>query len=187
VNFDEKVLVLENRIIDFLTMLTWWTEVRWNKNNLKIAFSFMAFGGCLAGAASGYMAIDSIEKKSWVIAVIFSIVLTLETVKFFVCLFFEERVLQRIKKFYPQGFPNPCRVSKKHSNRRRIAFFAIILIFFVSNATMWLLSDFCLAGYFLFGMISEFLLACDSLPPEEKAKRRARNEIVSMLPEGSLG
>lgn len=186
-NFDEKVLALENRVIDFLTMITWWTEVRWNKNNLRIAALFVIFSTALGCAAFSCMVIGSIERKIWIIAVILSVALTSETVKLFLCLFFEEKILEKYKSFFPQGFPNPCRVSRKHSNKRRETFLIIILFFFTSNATKWLLNDFYLVGYFLFEMISQFLLACDSLPPEEKAKRKARNDLIIMLPEGSTG
>ena len=50
-NLSEKMLVLENKIIDVLTMFTWWTEVRFDKDNIHWARIFTIVGSLLFAIA----------------------------------------------------------------------------------------------------------------------------------------
>lgn len=64
-DLDKKVLTLENRIIDFFTMFTWWTDVRWNKDNLHFAASLSTVSSFFVAATFSSDLLDLIEKKNW--------------------------------------------------------------------------------------------------------------------------
>ncbi len=183
-NFDQKILVLENRIIDFLTMITWWTEVRWNKSNLHIAATMATLGTLLIAVAFCFDVIDSIEKRNWIFAGFASICTAFGTISLTAKIFFRERLVESFKRQFPQGFPNPCCVSKKHSTERRFTFSAFIIFYIMMERDAF---GYFFASYLAIEIVVFFFLACDSLPPGEKARRIAKREVSTMLPEGSAG
>jgi hypothetical protein len=91
---------------------------------------------------------------------------------------YRTQVVSAIKRHNPQGTPNPCRISRRHSTLRRLAvfcfFFSLMLFFPASDMS----NMFMLTTFFL-DCVKEFLLACDSLPPQEKLRRKIANEEVA--------
>jgi hypothetical protein len=80
---------------------------------------------------------------------------------------------------FPQGCPNPSRGMKKTSDRRvggvLLSFFVCCLLPIFKELEVFL---FAVA---VFSLTAEFfLLSCDSIPPEEKARRRAKNEMKNL-------
>lgn len=177
---DEKVLKLENRIIDFFTMFTWWTEVRFDKGNVYLA----AITSTVSSLFFLLMLIieipETLVKKQWIWFSLFSLIATIQTILFLLKVVFQEILISNLFKNNPQGSPNPCRRLTSKSNERRISvvtFFAVYMFTFhavpVDSSGLFMLFS------FVCDVFERFLLACDSIPPQEKSRRKAIRESLS--------
>jgi dipeptide/tripeptide permease len=180
VTLREKILVLENRIIDWLTILTWWIEVRFGKTNVDVAMSVSLnalFVFCLANVSITIVTFNN-GQTGWCIFFSFFTVLMFIGLSYY--LFLPEAARDYQLKKFPQGCPNPSRKLKEASNQRlgRALFMSYFLIHLFDDVTVTLV---LLTIFFFMHMLVPFLLSCDSIPPEEKAKRRARNEIENLV------
>lgn len=178
-NLSEKMLVLENKIIDVLTMFTWWTEVRSDKDNIHWARIFTIVSSLLFAIAFLSELPILYEKKQYFFFWTGLIIGLFQILIFLVEVTFKEFSLDDLKNSHPQGSPNPCRVSKEHSLKRRTRMF-----FFVAQCLFLIATFSILFLYFsfaiLFSCLTEFVLACDSIPPQEKSRRKATNELQDM-------
>lgn len=176
--FDEKILILENRIIDFLTMIMWWTEVRFDKDNIAVAVTFTTLSSLCFFLAIAINLPEMIERKHFIFFSFSALVAILIGAIFCRNVLFRTQLVSSIKRYNPQGTPNPCRISRRHSTLRRLAvfcfFFGLILFPPASDVS----NMFMLTTFFL-DCLKEFLVACDSLPPQEKMRRKIANEEAS--------
>lgn len=171
--FDEKILVFENKIIDFLTMITWWTEVRFNKDNIILAANNSALASLCLFFAIALDIPEIINKGMYGLLFILGTLAFLLMGVFCLKVFGISMFVISLKRYNPQGTPNPCRVSGKHSLKRRYTVFLFIFL------TLLLKKDlsniFFIVAFFL-DALTEFLVACDSLPPQEKMRRKIASE-----------
>ena len=182
---DEKLLAVENNVIDFLTTITWWTEIRFEKNNVYWAVRFsifetlfvaLAFMGELPATfkAGNYLSITLLGLLSLGALVMFLFKIT--TIETFTA---------SLVRFYPQGCPNLGRISRRRSRERRLS-----VIFFSIFFVTWMITK-DLFWFFFFtseasGIFMKFLLACDSIPPQEKARRKLAKELTDIGLDPSL-
>jgi hypothetical protein len=179
-SLNDKILVFENRIIDFLTMFTWWFEVRFDKTNIYLAavasiltsvFGFIAFTSNIS---------DLFEKKNWFLLFISVVFAFCFAIAFLLKVLCGDLVEEKIIKHNPQGIPNPCRISKKHSEIRRMEIITLFVVVFSAKSDIFSISFFAsLFCSFLFSL----LIACDSIPPKEKQKRVSLLKTYSRLAE----
>lgn len=176
---DGPVLTLENKVIDKLTKFTWWFEVKFNKDNVYLA-NFVSNIFLLASSLFLMRWSFYFFKEGYLlslIAVVLSLfILYILTRK----IQLEESIIFVVRMQYPQGCPNPCRYLLKQSRERRSEFFQFFLWSFVAFLEY---GDFIFSAIFniacivFMGSVETFLLACDSLPKEEKEKRKKVLEI----------
>lgn len=175
-NLDDRILVLENRGIDFLTMFTWWYEVRFDITNVRLATIISTLSSLFGFVSFFIISQDLYEKKQLVFFFIVSIITSFFVVGFLIKVLITDLFEKMIINENPQGSPNPCRVSRRHSaSRRSEAFFTLLLLV---NLNSDVILFFLFLFYFSRFLIS-FLLACDSISPEEKNRRRKLNEVNS--------
>jgi uncharacterized membrane protein len=179
VNLREKILILENRIIDWLTILTWWIEVRFGKTNVDLAvvLYFLAFCGLFF--AFGYAGARLYQLNYTFFSIIFfliALIILIGTLGFVHKLV---STTQRICKDFPQGCPSPSRYLKKCSQQRFGATLTVMLLTVVFSFS-GIIFFYVLAVVALVLNVFYFLLSCDSIPPEEKARRRAKNEMKNL-------
>ncbi len=177
-NLNERILALENKIIDVFTIFTWWTEVRFDKDNLYWSVTFAKFYSIFFACMFFTEIPSAIEQKSYQF-VIFAGIVGVGNLFFFLMLVTKENFsIGVLRRNNPQGMPNPCRISVGHSTRRRIVMFLLLVIIclFVKVIVVSAFLVHLTLGTTCF-FISEFLIACDSLPPAEKERKLANNEL----------
>lgn len=173
---------LDQKMIDFFTMICWWTEVRWEKNNIYWVYQVDVFEMILTiifwYLVSNFPLNVGVTFLSYVMIVHSLLRLTILV---FAKEFYVDSVLSR----YPQGFPNYCRISEKHKKYRKISFVTgLSSLFFFYPMSPFLLKEafpaYIFVVYFFVVILSTsyyYFLACDSLPPQEKEKRKAEIEV----------
>lgn len=172
----------DQRLIDFLTMICWWTEVKWEKNNIFWVYQVDIFEMMLT-VIFWYL----VAHFSPFVSVTFLcyIWIALSLIRLTILVFAKEFYLDSVLSRYPQGCPNYCRFSDNHKNYRKIVFFtglSSILLFYPVSGLL-LIESFPVSIFIVYifvvflSIIYYYFLACDSIPPEEKAKRKARVEM----------
>ena len=176
----------DQKSIDFLTMICWWTDVRWDKNNIFWVYQVDIFEMVLT-IISWYL----IGHFSTFVSVTFLsyVFLAYALIRLTLLVFAKEFYLNGVLSRYPQGFPNFCRISTKHTKERCNAFFlnttSLIVLFLVWQLTSFF-KDYPAAFIFslyvamtICSTIYYYLLACDSIPPQEKQRRIEKIEVES--------
>lgn len=168
-NLDDRILALENRCINFLTIFTWWSEVRFGITNVRLATFFSTLSS-LFGAFSFFVIFqDLYEEKRLILLLATTVIIFLFILRVLIKVlmrdFFEKKIIEK----NPQGLPNPCRISSPHSGGRRLEIFIALVLLINLNGNI--IVFFMFLSYLLKFLVS-FLLACDSIPQEEKDKRR---------------
>lgn len=172
-SFNEKLLAFENRIIDVLTTFTWWTEVRFDKDNIYWARIFSILSclfGCVHALYSAETRFETMEYFMFWFNLAVALLFILIGAYFVI---FKESALDDLRNLSSQGTPNPCRVSKTHSMLRRFCMFLALMRLISLSFTFGTL-------YILFFSLSCFVLACDSIPPGEKSRRKFMYESQEM-------
>lgn len=174
-SYDEKILGIENKIIDIFTMVTWWTEVRFDKNNLYWAAKTSIFSSLFFMLTFLADILQLVEEKKYTVIAFMAFMSSIGLVMFLVKICAPELMGRVHKRAYPQGTPNPCRISKRHSFYRRMScLILVIAAYFLSFD--WNVSDIFFFGWAFMSFCEDFFLSCDSLPPQEKLRRRIQNE-----------
>ena len=167
---NDKILAIENRIIDALTAFSWWTEVKFERNNFD--FKVISLQGFLLfmSVSFGSGAIFLFKVNVFPEALIFSLIFLFHFLLLIYSFFAFSKIKEDFKKDDPKGSPNPNRYSRTQSILRRIYVFMAFFSFcmFVAHQEEVYLSfslGFCfLSLFFFFG-------ACDPIPPNKKKKR----------------
>jgi hypothetical protein len=158
----------ENRIIDFLTMITWWIEVRWNITNRDIGYKLTQVFYVSFFFLTFFLVPFLIEIGRWYFVPLY--MLGAAVVLLALVVIRVNRV--HFENCYLSGCPNPMRVVKVM--HRRISLMLVGMNCF--NDAPWHL----LAWVFFLSALTEFIMCCDSIPPSEKARRRAAMEARNM-------
>ena len=196
-----RIKEFDQRIIDFLTMICWWTEVRWDKDNLYWAYVIRLFENFFAVTffvLNYYFIIVYQHNKEYENFIFFQKygLLFFLSHHFFYLIkltLFESSFFDYLKENFPQGFPNPCRIEELCVRFRIKAFFVFGFVFIIVPIFCFLIlksfigikiTEVIFFGVLVFlgqsfGVLFYFLVACDSIPPEEKQKRREKIEMWS--------
>lgn len=175
----------DQRLIDFLTMICWWTEVKWEKNNLHWAYQTNILSHMFWFFTGTFVLIQILEKGNYFWILFVSFILSVVGFTLFIKIVFSDKIMRFVYiPMFPQGSPNPCRISHKHiSDRKELIFLFFVFCLgyylddfskFVISELMWSISCFLAL---IFGFFFEYLMACDSIPPEEKVKRKAKVDM----------
>lgn len=181
----DKILAADNLLINWLTAVTWWIEVRFNKNNVDVAILCDRVSDLFEVVALiGFIVWLGDMPYSTPVKIASSLLLVINVTTFVRDLVFSQKHRQRLLLIYPQGFPNPCRCIPYHINHRLLVSVGILVC--IMFGMMWLAHVdtmiWCLPLLMssVIGFFYSYLLACDSLPPEEKALRRAKQEMKNL-------
>lgn len=180
----EKILKVENKIIDFLTMLCWWSEVRFDISNLGW-YSRVNILGLLVWIA-GFLLVCLVaftDQRYFLfsICVLFQLFLVLD---FFMSVLFPVEKIEAILEKFPQGFPNPSRFLKYKERRFffSLTLYQVLWLLLVTESSVDVISSVFLILALLISTLECFLLSCDEMPPAEKARRRAAREMTHVSP-----
>lgn len=171
---DDRLLRIENKIIDALTVLMWWVEV--NRDVSARALGSVFARWVIRVYAVYFAAVLPLQilEEQWALTGLSALLLVVSTLVGLLTM--SESFWERYMLSYPTGTPNLGRYTVR--GRRRWAFF------FIFWGQMLVLADPGNSTYliFLFGtcldLAGNFLLSCDTLPPGERDRRRARNEAA---------
>lgn len=172
----EKLVSCEGRVIDWLTAFCWWTEVRFEKDNMHWAVQIKILENILHTSAWVYASTQLFMSNHpiWAILTVFLSLCLMVVIH--VLIFHVEKVIQIIKNEWPQGFPNPSREIKLEQRIRDVlGTFFLLWVTIISDGTELIFFSMLSTGG-IFSLISNLLLCCDSIPPHEKEKRKARIE-----------
>lgn len=176
-NFKVATSCIDNSIIDKLTKITWEVEVRFNKDNIYLSAIFLTLAHLFFLCAFSIGSIEFYKGGHLFLAVIWAILSAMIGYGV-VDIIYDQRSLRKtITRIYPQGCPNPSR--QWTGTKTRVSILTFICIFYVvyinslSSVILFFLITFvCL-------LLHIYLAACDSIPPSEKARRKAKNEAGS--------
>ncbi len=174
-NIHQGLLAVENRIIDFLTAITWWAEVRFGKDNLYFAHKASAFVSLFMLFIGVSQMPVFIDQKEYVKIGLCAVAVLVTFSAFVLEIIFEDIAISILKVDNPQGNPNPCRIRKRTIIKRRICFTLLLvsMYYFVLGGEMVFL---CFSLMCLFALTDTLLAACDSLSLQEKMRRQAQNQ-----------
>lgn len=181
-NIHEKILVLENYVIDWLTVITWWIETRFDKDNVDVAISAHKVECLLWICICLEMSHFFFKNGLHVFLCVTVFYGAFETIRLLSLIFLEFIARTKFTTQFPQGCPNPCRILAVGIGARRVSTVVMVVttwllgIFFSTDSYSFMFAS-CIAVGSLLNCIFYFLLSCDSLPPEEKAARRLKNEM----------
>lgn len=172
-----KIKELDQRIIDFLTMICWWTEVIFDKDNLffslhaRILYTLCMIYVCF------FLYLDS---SNAFFSVLFLFGTFYDGLSVIILFFLFDHIKNiSLPKKYLQGCPNPQRINSSSVMDRLLAMSVTIIslafCLFGTNELGKTVNLYFTVGFFFWSLFYYFL-ACDSIPPEEKAKRKARTE-----------
>ena len=170
----------DQKMIDFLTIICWWTEVRFEKNNLYWGYKVNIISHMFWFFTGTFILIQVLEKGSNFWIFLLSFFLMIIGLTLFLKIIFQEKVMKYIYlEIFPQGSPNPCRILVNRFSERighLVVLFFLCLSFLASDFSklinlelMWaILSFFAL----IFASFFDYIMACDSMPPKVKEERK---------------
>ncbi len=172
-----RIKEFDQRIIDFLTMICWWTEVRFDKDNLFFSLHSRILYALSMTFIFFFLYLDSSGNFFSFIFLLMMFYDGLTVILLFFSFDYVKNIL--LPKKYLQGCPNPQRINSS-SVRDRLLTMLISIIsstfyFFGTDELSKIINLYFSVGFFFWSLFYYFL-ACDSIPPEEKAKRKARIE-----------
>ncbi|MCF7843747.1 hypothetical protein K9M47_02520 [Candidatus Gracilibacteria bacterium] len=174
----------DQRLIDFFTMICWWTEVKWEKNNLCWAYHTNIIAHISWFFFFTFALIQVMKTGSQLWVFFFSIFVAISGFTLCLKVIFQRKTIDHyFLVIFPQGSPNPCRFLKEKISDRKGWVYSALLVYiayliqdvskYAEYESMWIFSFYTTL---IFSFFFEYLMACDSMPPEEKAKRKARVE-----------
>ncbi len=174
----------DQRLIDFLTMICWWTEVKWEKNNLYWAYHSNMIAHISWFFFFTFILIQIMKTGTDFWVFFCSLFVAISGFSFCLKILFQKEIMNYyFLVTFPQGSPNPCRFLQERISDRKGYVFNSIFIFIaycfqdISNYAeyelMWIFS---FSIMLIFSFFFEYLMACDSIPPEEKIKRKSKIE-----------
>jgi Ca2+/Na+ antiporter len=180
------LIALENRVIDFLTMITWWTEVRFNKDSILFGLlcqttMFLFVGlGCIVIFSELQ---ESKSREMYYISFVFLIVGVIYLKRFLSLL----QDVPNLVTMFGNVLSNPEGTKRRElyftSKNRHGAFF-VALLFLVLTVFI----DQKPLIYFTIALLFEttafFFFSCDPIPQEEK-ERRKENNIAHKINSGN--
>lgn len=176
---------IDNRIVNFLTMIAWWSEVRFDITNRDIGFKCKMFSLILClGFFSGLMVnMVLMPDKTWITIVamiVCSLFLAMYMLSVVMYLVNPSMIRTIVDSHFKKGCPNPERIL---GLRTRSVNLLILCLCFLT-LFIFMFSKMVVLYFFLisFNAASEYFYACDSIPPEEKARRKAANESFNAMP-----
>lgn len=172
-----KIKEFDQRIIDFLTMICWWTEVRFDKDNLFFSLhSRILYALCMAYVCF-FLYLDSSNAFFSVLFLFGAFYDGLSVIILFFSFDYVKNII--LPKKYLQGCPNPQRINSSSVMDRLLTMSVTIIslsfYLFGTDESSKITNLYFFVGFFFWSLFYYFL-ACDSIPPEEKAKRRAKIE-----------
>ena len=129
-NLSERMLAFENKVIDFLTIFTWWTEVRFDKNNIYLSLVMSTWQSLFFALMFVGDIPELLDKKRYAILAILSMCTFLCSCVFLFKIFAKNFLLTILKSQNPQGTPNPCRIRARNSLRRRLSITFLVFGFY---------------------------------------------------------
>lgn len=174
------LLKIEDGIIDFLTMITWWTEVRFNKSKIFLAVLCQILESLILGIGCITIFSEMVESSSYQLYYISFVFFFIALIPFRVC--FEKcryiRVnIEAIQNWlYQENNIRHRMIPDFYKNRRAPLWVAVGM---VVAALFFSLGSYQVLVLFLIAMFLEslefFLLSCDPIPEEEKERRKENN------------
>jgi hypothetical protein len=125
----DKVLAIENRIIDKLTEYTWRTELNYKKSNTDLATTVLSFSTLLICYLFASEGVECYQDQHFIQGTLAFLLALVEFVVSLALAIKPERCMQVLARDFPQGYPSPSRYSVKSSGIRLAALLS--LLFFV--------------------------------------------------------
>lgn len=180
-NIGEKVLQIENFLIDYLTGFTWWTESRWEFTNIRWAKIIMlpALIFFAVGFWSLFLNTEFFWKALWGLLSALSFLFVFAVL--FLDVFAPGRMEADLRLKYPQGLPNPNRVIGRSLSKRRESFIISIILIVLGRVAIFqdvhtVIVEMFFVPAFVLRSLYFFFLACDSLPTQRKNEMRKKRE-----------
>ena len=171
----EKLLRIENGMIDMLSVFTQWFELRYKKDNVFLGVTTMFFGLALGFLGLSLAIINNVTESHYDIAVLEILLLSvgvyMVTTKLVKLHLVKVSFLNTFRERYYKKQGSSYRTSNDYHLKKKIQLCSLVwcVVFMVTserfNVPMLLMST-----VFLFGYFSELLLACDSAPREVNAQ-----------------
>jgi hypothetical protein len=162
---------LDETLINYLTAFMWWVEVHTDYTAKRLGIWFDTAHHVFWILWAGLMIVMAYQNKKYAVIVICTLLLFV-----WVWLIAIKLLPPYSKYVYDEfrGCPNRARITRYEIRLFHLALTAIFMPFAYN------LESACISLAVTSGAIGYYLLSCDEMPPSEKARRKARNEVRGM-------